>query len=237
MFAHNIATNVDFTLVVCDQFIEMKFADKNIAQNLIFQAVNLRNKWKKLLDLRLQASKPTIEDKDGLISDANRLEKDLSWLLVEFFKSETLYSIRRLLAADVKLLYAGPGRDTDCVLDLNPFSNNKEPCKPNHDKGGVDLTDFLTYNCLLDLETMATTFNTHDGICPYCDTEHHLTSLGHLAHMAICVQNGETTNRHEIEDDTPHDPNGKKYYCEVCDKTYRLSLRDLLKHKSTHLNG
>lgn len=236
MFAHNIDTNVDFTLVVCDQFIELKFPDKNIAQNLIFQAVNLRNKWKKLLDLRIQTSKPTIEDKDGLISDANRLEKELSWLLVEFFKSETLYAIRRLLAADVKVLYAGYGGYTDCILDLNPFSINGEPCEPNHNKGGVDLTDFLTYNCLMDLESVTTPINTHDGICPYCDAEHHFTSLGHLSHMANCVQDRETAAMNDAEEDTPHDPNAKKYYCAVCDKTFMLALKDLLKHKRSHKN-
>lgn len=238
LFAHNVDTNADMTVIVCDNFIELKFPDSTSAQNLLFQAVQLRLKWKHLLDLRIQAFTPSIENQDRLVTEANKLEKDLVVGLVDFFLKESLYSQRRLLAADVKVLHSGPGPG-DCILSGNPFSEDtKELCQPNEIKGGVDLTDFLTYNCLLDTECMITTITSYDTICPYCDQELHLTTLERLAHLTKCLRYAMQSSGvdDETEGGDDGDPTKKKYECKICEKTMWLNIKDIFKHKKSHMD-
>ncbi|KAG7163889.1 probable ATP-dependent RNA helicase DHX34 [Homarus americanus] len=239
LFAHNVDTNADLTVIACDNFIELKFPDAMLAQNLVFQSVQLRLKWKHLLDLRIQATTPTIDNLDRIITEANRLEKDLVVALVDFFLTEVIYSKRRLLAADIKVLHAGPGPG-DCILSGNPFSEDgKQLCQPNDIKGGVDLTEFLTYNCLLDTECMVTTITTYDTVCPYCDQEFQVTTLERLAHMVQCLK-GAVQSSVEVEEEaegaSDGDPTKKKYQCNVCNKTLWLNIKDIFRHKKSHMD-
>lgn len=238
LFGHNLDSNADLTVIACDNFIELKFPDAMSAQNLVFQAVQLRLKWKHLLDLRIRATTPSIENQDRLITEANRLEKDLMVGLVDFFLTETIYSKRRLLAADIKVLHKGPGPG-DCILSENPFSDcGGEPCRFNDIKGGVDLTDFFTYNCLLDTECTVTTITTYDTVCPYCDQEFHLTTLDRLAHMAQCLKHtmqSSTAADDKVEDGSDGDPTKKKYVCDICNRTIWLSIKDIFRHKKSHM--
>ncbi|XP_069180383.1 probable ATP-dependent RNA helicase DHX34 [Procambarus clarkii] len=238
LFAHNLDSNADLTVIACDNFIELKFPDAMSAQNLVFQAVQLRQKWKHLLDLRIQATTPAIENQDRLITEANTLEKDLMAGLVDFFVTETIYSQRRLLAADIKVLHKGPGPG-DCILSGNPFSDDgNDICLLNDIKGGVDLTPFLTYNCLLDTECMVTTITSCDTVCPYCDKEFHLTTLERLGHMAQCLK-GAMQSSKAVEDMTEDrndgDPTKKKYECDICNRTLWLNIKGIFKHKKSHL--
>jgi hypothetical protein len=70
--------------------------------------------------------------------------------LVDFIHTETFYNIKRLLPGDLKILYSGPGSG-QIPLDENPFSSGFNP-KPNETKGGMSLTEYLTYNCIDDEE-------------------------------------------------------------------------------------
>ncbi|XP_068226643.1 probable ATP-dependent RNA helicase DHX34 [Palaemon carinicauda] len=236
LFAHNVDTNADMTVIACDNFIEFRFPDAMSAQNLVFQAVQLRSKWKNLLELRTKASVPTIENQDRLVAEANALEKDLSVGLIDFYLSEPLYSLRRLLDADVRLLHSGPGPG-DCVLSGNPFSEDgKEPCRSNDVKGGVDLTDFLTYNCLLDVECTVTTITSYNTVCPYCDVEFYTTTLERLEHMAQCLKNCTTSVVLDNDEEKCDEENSikKKYECSICQRTLWLTIKDIFKHKKSH---
>lgn len=54
------------------------------------------------------------------------------------------YTIRRLLPADLKIMYYG--REENAVdVNSNPFEENFE-CVPHEIKGGVRLTNFITYS-------------------------------------------------------------------------------------------
>lgn len=54
------------------------------------------------------------------------------------------YTIKRLLAADLKSMYIGRGENS-IILEQNPFSTNFE-CLPHERKGGVQVTKQITYN-------------------------------------------------------------------------------------------
>ncbi|XP_042885965.1 probable ATP-dependent RNA helicase DHX34 [Penaeus japonicus] len=233
LFAQSIDTNADMTVMAFDNFSELKFPDAMSAQNLLFQAVQLRSKWKYLLDLRIQISKPTIDNRDRLITDANKLEKDLSVGLIDFFLTDALYSKRRLLAADLAVLHVGPGSG-DCLLSGNPFSKDaNEVCQTNNTKGGVDLTEYLTYNSLFDTDCSVTTITSYDTVCHYCDKEMHVTTLERLSHMSLCLEGllQSSENVEEEEEKMGEDPTKKKFYCEVCQHTLWLGIKDIFKHK------
>ena len=70
--------------------------------------------------------------------------------LVDFIHTETFYSVTRRLPGDLKLLYSGPGSG-QIPLDENPFLSNFEP-RPHKTKGGMILTNYLTFNCVEDPE-------------------------------------------------------------------------------------
>ncbi|XP_066944325.1 probable ATP-dependent RNA helicase DHX34 [Macrobrachium rosenbergii] len=236
LFGHNVDTNADMTVIACDNFIEFHFPDAMTAQNLVFQAVQLRSKWRNLLELRTKASIPTIENQDRLIAEANTIEKDLTVSLIDFYLSEPLYSLRRLLDADIRVLHSGPGPG-DCVLSGNPFSEDgKEPCRPNDIKGGVVLTEFLTYNCLLDVECTVTTITSYDTVCPYCDVEFHVTTLERLGHMAQCLKNcaSSVVPEHDEERGDEESPIKKKFECSVCQRTLWLTIKEIFQHKKSH---
>ncbi|XP_076036389.1 putative ATP-dependent RNA helicase DHX34 [Oratosquilla oratoria] len=233
LFAKCVDTNADISVVACDDFLELRFPDNVAAQNLVFQSILLRNKWKKLLELRIQASKPSITNHDELVASANGMEKDLTAGLIDFYLSEVLYSVRRLLPADLKLLHKGPGPQ-DAILCSNPFQPG-EPCQPNNIKGGVVLTDFLSYNCLLDTECMLTTITSFDSVCPYCDQELHLSTLERLSHMAQCLEG--QINVVDEEEDHSNDPTKKEYYCPHCEKTLWISIREIFRHKQSHVKS
>lgn len=57
--------------------------------------------------------------------------------------SQIVYSTCRLLAADIKHLYVGPGYNL--ADGFNPFSTD-QLISPNEKLGGVFLTPYLTYN-------------------------------------------------------------------------------------------
>lgn len=230
LLAASIDTNADMSVLVCDNFIELKFADCISAQNLLFQAVSLRGKWKVLLEMRIKACKPSIENKDKVDSRTRHLKNEICAELVDFFQSEHFYSIKRLLAADVKVLHYGPGPG-DVVLSSNPFSEG-EPCHPHTIKGGVILTEFLTYNCLVDMSNV-TSITSRDAVCPYCDQELHANTLEWLCHMTSC--SAELVDRQKKESELgPMDPNQKEFWCEICRKKFALSIKDILKHKRNH---
>ncbi len=83
--------------------------------------------------------------------------------LVDFIHTETFYSIKRLLPGDLKVLYSGPGSGV-IPLDENPFLSNFEP-KPHETKGGMILTNYLTFNCIEDPEDCIRL----EWICEFCE--------------------------------------------------------------------
>lgn len=102
LFANALDTNADFSVIACDDFVELKFADAMAGQKLLARTVLLRKQWNQLLEMKLQLSR---EDVDVLeiIAEATVLENSLSQGLLGLYLSEPLYSIRRFLPADVKV--------------------------------------------------------------------------------------------------------------------------------------
>jgi len=98
--------------------------------------------------LNFSATAPSINNKEKSSAAAKKLEQELSSELPQFMHTEIVYTLRRLLPADLKVMYVGPGENED-VITPNPFCSDWE-CTPHPDKGGVRVTPYITFNwCVL----------------------------------------------------------------------------------------
>lgn len=87
--------------------------------------------------------------------DCQGLERKLTEDLVNLVASQVVYSVRRLLPADLKQLYVGAGNHS--AIGVNPFHSGQ--ILTNNDKlGGVFLAPYLTYNWFVAIFNSMTLF-------------------------------------------------------------------------------
>jgi hypothetical protein len=94
--------------------------------------------------LNFPATAPNINSKEKSLVAAKKLEQELSSELPQFMHTEIVYTLRRLLPADLKVMYVGPGANEDLITP-NPFCSDWE-CRPHPDRGGVRVTPYITFN-------------------------------------------------------------------------------------------
>nr|CAD7574761.1 unnamed protein product [Timema californicum] len=232
LFSQSIDTNSDFSRLVCDSWLLLEFPVPEAATNLLLKAAKLRNKWEELLNLRLEAVQPAVRDETKSASSAFRLERELSSDLPRFMHTEIVYTLKRLMAADLKRLHVGPDAGEFAPLCPNPFHPSWESC-PHPVKGGVQVTSYLTYNCLLQ-EEVTQEFETWH--CPSCDLVASLSPMERLLHSQTCPQKQDNTDSKMEEEDPPSSrkPNSQPFYCEHCQKTLHLTPTETLRHKKQH---
>lgn len=83
---------------------------------------------------------PTDEESE----DARQMEGELSHDLIQFMHTTVPYTVKRLLPADLKTIYVGRG-ENETEINPNPFQSDFSSF-PNMTKGGVWLTQNITYN-------------------------------------------------------------------------------------------
>ena len=81
---------------------------------------------------------------DDAKQDTSEIENELVKELVEYMHTTVLYTVKRLLPADLKILYVSRGLNTENI-ESNPFQTDFQ-CVPHEVKGGVRLTKYITYN-------------------------------------------------------------------------------------------
>ena len=85
----------------------------------VLAAVKLRRLWRQLLLMKLTDSSAQVRDEEKHKAEQNALEARLSRGLVEFVHNTTIFSIKRLLPADLKVKAPRPNRT--CCLFLFLF--------------------------------------------------------------------------------------------------------------------
>ncbi|XP_075692158.1 putative ATP-dependent RNA helicase DHX34 isoform X2 [Rhinoderma darwinii] len=234
LLARSLDTNADCCRIVCDGWIELNAEDPEGALHLISEAVRVRLAWEKVLRSRLE-NKSSRRDPDEDDSRRRRREiDDLGRRLVDFVRSEVMYSMRRLAVLEAQNLYVGPQTVTDNHNLKGLFST--EEMKPDAVKGGYCVTTFLTYNCLRsDTDFYSDCLRTF-WTCPRCGLYMPFTPLERMAHQNSCKE--EETSQEAEDPETKvssvtslHKP----YHCDVCDKDLVLTPTEILKHKKQHL--
>ncbi|XP_053681351.1 probable ATP-dependent RNA helicase DHX34 [Anopheles nili] len=246
LFAHTIETNETFSRIVCDSWLCLDFPAPESGQALLLKATKLRRLWNRLLTEKLKSLTVTV---DGELTKPERnvsieqMNQELWSSLAQFMNTELCYTIKKLLPADLKSLYKGPQLevegDEQCMeLPIpNPFAEDFQPLY-NETKGGVHLTENLTYGCIVETDWSLQMYNDileEDWVCSNCEASYRLTGLQKLQHAVNCKpvipEETSTIEQPTGEDSTSRKLNVTHYDCSICRKKLMLSAIDVLKHK------
>jgi hypothetical protein len=116
------------------------------------------------------------------------LETRLSKGLLDFLHTETVYSMKRLLPADIKAAYVGRGFGHLPPDSENPFSE-EYAAEPHAEKGGMRLHENVTYNCLAGDFSAS---QEKPWLCPICQVGQCVTSTVLLNMVKQCSGLGST---------------------------------------------
>ncbi|OAD52775.1 putative ATP-dependent RNA helicase DHX34 [Eufriesea mexicana] len=224
LFAREVDTNSTFSIIVCDSWLELTFPIPDSGQTLLLKATKLRHKWDSLLNQRLQDSNTRNDEKH----DFSEFEYTLTQELIEYMHTTVPYTLKRLLPADLKTIYVG-NSENSTLISPNPFQLDFIVI-PNSIKGGVRVTNIITYNCnKLSVEMSETEWH-----CQNCNMQVILTNMEKLQHQQSCIKTDiKDANKHC--DNVKHKPNAQVYECSNCAKTLYLTPIEILKHKRSHI--
>lgn len=86
----------------------LDFPQPESGQNLLYKASNLRRIWNNLLANKLESMEKSVESELSAKTreeESKQLENELWSNLAAFMNSEVLYTIKRLLPADLKVIF------------------------------------------------------------------------------------------------------------------------------------
>jgi hypothetical protein len=223
LFAKDVDTNINFSRLVFDAWLEVRFPDPEQGQNVLLTAFKLRSMWQELLTSKL------LDDQDE--DKQLKLETKLSKGLVDFVHTETLFSMRRLLPGDLKIAFVGPEQGQEVSVDENPFGNEVQI---NQTRGGFLLNESLTYNCLVNTGDELVS-NCIQFECPVCKEVKYTSHLDRMCHYAQCMKHEEDIKEElETEETRKLDPNAREYDCKECGKVLYLTSTEILRHSRSH---
>ena len=119
-------------------------------------------------------------------------------------------------------------------FDENPFSSVFDP-KENETKGGIRLTQYLTYNCIDDPEDLIRL----ESVCEFCGREMYKSALERVSHFAGCFEekDGKDAEESKSKAEPKLNPLAKKFNCDSCKKTLYLTTTEMLKHRKSCLRS
>lgn len=242
LFSNNIDTNAACTRMVCDGWLEICIPDEEEAQTVVSSIIQLRATWQNLLKLRLEDTFLAMESERTINPRARHLEKVLARKLAEFLSSDVRYTLRRVLAAEMKHIYLGPDREGDINDESLPHTGQS---KPHPIKGGKQISDYLVHGCLIDDSTASvlgqyTMSMQRHWICDRCRVSMVVDLSERLEHEAFCQTQDTSASKQEEqamereEREGQMNPLRKSYFCPDCDQQLQLTSTEILKHKKSH---
>ncbi len=140
LYARSLDTNADLTRILCDDWLEICFLNEETAKKVVSIVIYLRNLIEKLYQIRLENRSNSYNDininkntqKNKYLVD--KLENLFIKKLNDFLESAVLYSLRRILPAELKDLKKP---DTKILETEN---------KSIISKNGYRITEYLIYN-------------------------------------------------------------------------------------------
>ncbi|XP_018342156.1 PREDICTED: probable ATP-dependent RNA helicase DHX34 isoform X2 [Trachymyrmex septentrionalis] len=233
LFAHEIDTNSTFSIIVCDLWLMLEFPAPDTGQILLMKAIKLRNKWDFLLNQQLQGP----NDVNDKRKDFSKVDQCLTQELIEYMHTMIPYTIKRLLPADLKMIYVGNGCN-DTSIEPNPFQPDFKSV-PNTIKGGVFVTNSVTYNCIKETnwsEQLIAEMQETEWHCQNCNLQAILSSIEKLQHQNSCKIADMITVDAKSENST-RKANSQAYECPDCLLTLYLTPIEILKHKKLHIKA
>lgn len=233
IFAKTIATNATLTKMCFDDFILVDLPYLGQGKTILLKAIALRSKWKKKLEAKL--ADPTFTSKAD--------QEEMFYFaddLVKFMGTDVSYNVKRLLAADLKVVYK---RNNLLMVDdgANPFDPNYKVTL-NEELGGVNVTENIVYDCLVQEDwayEIEEQLSSTPFICPHCNE----TKLGFdtlfkmLQHEIFCKQSQQQKTHVIVQEEniptSSKSSNSKCFHCDTCGQDLFLSPVDVLKHRKS----
>ncbi|XP_017787147.1 PREDICTED: probable ATP-dependent RNA helicase DHX34 [Nicrophorus vespilloides] len=216
LFGRVIGTNRTLTKFVFDDFILVNCPFLWQGKVMLLKSINLRKRCKAALEKKLNEKE--IDDTE-LVND-----------MIEFMQANISYNIKRLLPADIKVIYT---RERSMEMKENPFDKDFEPAE--NELGGFNVSPNVIYNCLesdgYDIEAENSLILTP---CPKCGTAS-LNFLLYLAHDEICNKDDPKKVVASKTYEAPK-PNSRNYNCDRCGKTMLVTPVEFLRHKKICAN-
>lgn len=228
LFCQDIHTNYNFSRIVCDSWLQLNFPLALAAETLMMKVAHIHFLWENLLKLRL-------EEKETAL-----LEKDLTEQIILFMRSDVVYSVKRLLAADLKVMYVGEGYNEELIAP-NPFQVDFE-AHPNSSLGGMQITPRITYNCLIEISSdIKENDENPTWQCDCCSLALANTPIARLQHRQECGKGNQKVDDLQTPEEkdlhSPRKPNSKAFECPDCARTFFFTPVEILKHKKQHAPG
>lgn len=224
LLSKTIATNATLTKFVFDDFLSLDVPYVGQGKTLLKTALDLRKKWLNRLEAKLNDY--NFEEDFDLVDD-----------LIKFMSSEASYNIKRLLPADIKVIY---NENTDFFED-EVLRNTKNPfdkdfvMKEDKKVGGVRVSANVIYNCLVQEEWDANLEQEMYSIefqCPNCSES--MTGLSFFRifqHESFCEKIKVKTENKKI--DVQVKANSKLFLCDKCNEEFMLTPVEILRHKKS----
>ncbi|ALC49338.1 CG32533, partial [Drosophila busckii] len=242
LFAYSIDTNASVTRIVFDGWLSLDFPTPGSGLKLLSRAIQLRRHWNSRLFAKLnELNRPKCVHPSHHNKSPKEDKEDILWYdLVDFMNLNVVYSIKRLLPADLKVLY------TRCAPNLalkeNPFADNFE-LKVNADKGGFNVSENVVYACLAEQPwclAMDAALQAQPWKCADCDLElEQYVVTEQLQHRLKCKRRVVTKRKRSPSPPKPKPDDGPTcskhaptlYHCLMCGLDLHLSQIDILRHR------
>lgn len=236
LFGFAIDTDVAISRIVIDGWLGLDFPQPGSGMQYLCRAIELRRRWSHRLYAKLNELKETADTSTKAATSASDHNDTLWHDLLDFMSLEVVYSIKRLLPADLKTLY------THCPpavqFEANPFAADYA-LSVNSEKGGLNVCEHVVYGCLAELPwTLAMTamLQQQPWHCTRCDFELEQFDVPQqLQHILQCQGRGKRKrSATPTKDDAPRtssSSSGTNYHCASCDRHLKLSQIDILRHR------
>ncbi|XP_044764226.1 probable ATP-dependent RNA helicase DHX34 [Coccinella septempunctata] len=232
LFGKRICTNSSFTKFVFDDFLSVDVPYYGQGKKLLKMSTALRQKWIKNLEkklAKLETSEMNKKDVFYFIED-----------LISFMSTDVSYNIKRLLTADLKIIFK---RESAFFQNedpsFNPFDEDFTIVE-NQEFGGVNLTENIIYDCLIDEEwawDLEETILGEAFVCEVCGAEIMGCSIfKRLQHEVKCKKMKDSEKEETDQSEGSQvvvKPNSKTFECEKCGQKLLLTPVDILKHKKS----
>ena len=98
------------------------------------------------------------------------------------------------------------------------------------------MTDYLTYNCVVNTAGEAAQTNVQFECAICCQTEH-ASHIDRVIHHSKCLALKEEAEKDSSEASIERkvDPNAVEHNCKDCNRTLFLTPTEILRHKKSHL--
>ncbi|XP_041035590.1 probable ATP-dependent RNA helicase DHX34 isoform X1 [Carcharodon carcharias] len=248
LLGRSLDTSADCRRLAVDGWLEVSLGDPEAGAGILSTVTRLRDSWEQALSAQLQAAErrglPRGQEDDEQEEEEEQRKRrratdTLCRQLLEFLEAKVPYTLRRLTGLEKQHLYVGP-QTVMAMSSLPGLDAGLGHCQPDPVKGGVAVTDYLTYNCLMDNQDFYSECLRTFWSCPTCDLYMPFTPLERMQHEASCAKEGRQELAAAIAspdlDAAPQVASALRlpYRCEACEQDFLFTPTQILKHKMQH---